>query len=330
MGRNRKRMEFLLVLSSFVVLSGCMSSDNIQEDSPALPPPSAVPTRTHTPAVTPPTPTAIPPTKTQAPEVVLDEFAFPYDVQYVLDLWKELNVPNKDRYFTYHLVNRVNREIPYEDRCGYHPGDLIIPLGSTTPYDNFNIDVMMPYSGKLVRQWTTEGGDDGFTFYLGKNGGEDIYLNIYHTNVSNLSGGQYLNQGEIFGSLTYTNNFGGWNETKVHLTLFNPAEDGGLDFLGDEIQIIDITSLALPITMQAMYQYNQSLLLTYQGDNWCNMTSNEKINILLEKYLPEAGFCIDGNIVTYCGSKEELNGLRFTQYKWRFDDRSIMLIPLFE
>jgi len=82
--------------------------------------------------------------------------------------------------------------------------------------------------------------------------------------------------------------------------------------------------------MQAVYQYDLKLLLTYQGDNWCNMTSAEKINILLEKYLPEAGFCVDGNIVTYCGPREEFLGLTFTQYKVKFDDRSIMLTPYIE
>jgi hypothetical protein len=256
----------------------------------------------------------------------LESFAFPYDVSQVLAVWDELRVPAKYRYFTYHLVNRTNREIPYADPCGYHPGDLIIPLGTSKPLDNFTIDVKLPYSGKLVKKWLTEGKDDGFTFFIGNSEGKNVYLNVYHTTKSSLSVGQIFKQEDFFGSLTYTKNYGGWDETKVHLTLFNPAADGGTDFLGSNITPLDITSYALPPTMKAMFENRIKLLITYQGDNWCNMKSSQKISSILDKYLPNAGFCVDGAKVSYCGKNNLFQGINFTQTT--YDERSVMLTPV--
>ena len=204
------------------------------------------------------------------------------------------------------------------------PWDLIAPLGITYPLNNFLIDVKLPYSGELTDKWITDGNDDGFTFSIGTNANEKVYLNVYHTQKSNLSLGQSITQGEIFGSLTHTLNFGGWNETKVHFTLFNPAPDGNTDFLGN-IHPLDITSFMLPPTMQAMFTNNINLLITYQGENYCNMTSTQKINAILATYLPNAGFCVDGTKVKYCGTNASFKGLSFTETT--YDERSIILVP---
>lgn len=266
------------------------------------------------------------PTETPTPDVNLESFVFPYDVSQVMVAWDDLRVPAKDRYFTYHLVNRTNREIPYSDPCSYHPGETIIPLGTTKPLENFTIDVKLPYSGKLIDKWVTDGKDDGFTFFIGNNEGKKVYLNVYHTTKSNISVGQIFKQGEYFGSLTYTKNYGGWNETKVHLTLFNPAPNGSTDFLGSNITPLDITSYALPPTMKAMSENHIKLLIIYEGENWCNMKSSQKISTILEKFLPNAGFCVDKAKVSYCGKNELFQGIAFTQAT--YDERSVMLTPV--
>ena len=68
-------------------------------------------------------PTATPsPTATPVPDVNLESFVFPYDVSQVMTVWGNLQVPAKYRYFTYYIINRSSRAIPYSDPCGYHPG----------------------------------------------------------------------------------------------------------------------------------------------------------------------------------------------------------------
>ena len=316
-------MKKILAIIFVILLGACKPINNSVH--------TELPFSTQTATLVLPTSTLLPtatqiPTSTPVPDVDLESFAFPYDVSQVTAVWEQLHFAAKYRYFTYHLVNRISRDIPYEDPCGYHPGDLIIPLGTTKPLDNFTIDVTLPYSGKLVDKWITQGGDDGFTFFIGNNHGKKVYLNIYHTTKSSLSVGQVFKQGDYFGSLTYTKDYGGWNETKVHLTLFNPAPNGSTDFLGSNITPLDITSYALPPTMQAMFVNHMKLLITYQGENWCNMTSAQKINAILGEYLPNAGFCVDGTKVSYCGKNDLFQGINFTQAT--YDERSVMFTPV--
>ena len=268
------------------------------------------------------------PTVTPLPEVDLESFVFPYSVPHVMEVWNQLNVPQQNRHITFKIVNRIDRSIPYENSCGYHPGDLIDMLESSIYYENFLIDAYLPYSGILVDSWITQGNDDGFTFFLGKNDDKKVYLNAYHTQLSHNSINQQFQQGDVFGSLTYTRDHCncGWYETKVHFTLFNPAPNGGLDFLRDVVNILDITRYALPPTMQAAYKYDLKLLITYEGPNYCDMSPQQKVDAILATYLPNAGYCIDGLEISYCGNNSGHNGERFEYYKWN-DARSIMLTP---
>ena len=142
-----------------------------------------VPTSTQTNTITPSTTPTSKPTLTPFPNVNLESFVFPYNVPQLMKVWDQLNISWQNRYITYHINNRSDRSIPYENSCGYHPGDLICMLGSNTYYDNFLIDVILPYSGTLVDSWKTQGNDDGFTFFMGMNDDKKVYLNVYHTQV---------------------------------------------------------------------------------------------------------------------------------------------------
>jgi hypothetical protein len=85
----------------------------------------------------------------------------------------------------------------------------------------------------------------------------------------------------------------------------------------------DIAPYAIPPTLRAGSIHSQPVVIVYEGVNYCNMTSREKIAAILDNYLPDAGFCIDGNLVTYCGDIPDFQGLAFTQQA--FDERSVIL-----
>jgi len=78
--------------------------------------------------------------------------------------------------------------------------------------------------------------------------------------------------------------------------------------------------------MQAAYKYDLKLLITYEGPNYCDMSPQQKVDAILATYLPNAGYCIDGLEISYCGNNSGHNGERFEYYKWN-DARSIMLTP---
>ena len=265
------------------------------------------------------------PTATPIPDVNLEFFVFPYDVSQVVSVWEQLNVPAQYKYFTYHITDRLDKSLSPDDPCGYHPGDAIIPIGSTKVLKDFVIDVKMPYAGKLKNSWIPGGGGEAFTFYIGQSGGKPAYLDMYHTTSSSFSRTEWIMQGEVFGFLSETMNYGGWNEAKVHFTLFNPSPSGGTD-LRQGATAIPLAPIALPSTLKAMYENNTKLLITYEGGNWCNMKSAEKISAILNEYLPNTGFCVDGAKVSYCGKNDLFQGIIFTQVK--YDERSVMLTPV--
>jgi hypothetical protein len=78
--------------------------------------------------------------------------------------------------------------------------------------------------------------------------------------------------------------------------------------------------------MQAAYQNDLRLLIVYEGPNSCDMNAQQKIDAILSTYLPNAGFCIEGQRISYCGKNTNYNGLVFTYTRWN-DSRSIMLRP---
>ena len=78
--------------------------------------------------------------------------------------------------------------------------------------------------------------------------------------------------------------------------------------------------------MQAAYNYDLKVMITYEGPNYCDMTPRQKFDAILMTYLPNAGFCVDGLNVSYCGINSELSGENFTYTLWN-DSRSIMLTP---
>jgi hypothetical protein len=265
------------------------------------------------------------PTTTPIPDVNLESFVFPYDVPQVVAVWKQSNLPSQYRYFTYHITDRLDKSLNPDDPCGYHPGDAIIPIGSTKALSGFVIDVRMPYTAKLKNSWVPGGGGEAFTFFIGQSKGKSVYLDMYHTTSSSFSKTEWIMQGEVFGVLSQTMNYGGWNEAKVHFTLFNPSPSGGTD-LRQGATAIPLAPIALPPTLEQMFINNTKLLIIYQGDNWCNMKSAQKINTILEEYLPNAGFCVDGSKVSYCDKNDLFQGITFTQAK--YDERSVMLTPV--
>lgn len=169
-----KKLFFLLVVILFVLSACTAASRNI-------------PTPTGTTVSTLSQTATCAATATPIPEIDLDSFIFPYDVPQVMKIWDQIGLSNKFRYISYHIANRPDRTIPYEDSCGYHPGDQISMLHSTNFFEDFLIDVKMPYSGKLKTSWITEGDDDAFVFFVGSKDGEEVYLNSYHTTQSNIS-----------------------------------------------------------------------------------------------------------------------------------------------
>jgi hypothetical protein len=100
---------------------------------------------------------------------------------------------------------------------------------------------------------------------------------------------------------------------------------GGTD-LRQGATAIPLAPIGLPLTLEQMFIYNTKLLIPYQGDNWCNMKSAQKISTILEKYLPNAGFCVDKAKVYYCRKNELFQRITFTQ--GTYDERSVMLTPI--
>jgi hypothetical protein len=276
------------------------------------------PTATKTPTITlAPKPTNTKrPTSTPLPPVDLASFVFPFDVPQVVAAWDRF--PGAARYFTYHITHRPARDDP----CGYHPGDVIAAFGiSEQDVAGFNIDVRMPYAGRLARAWTPGGGGEAFTFELGQYKGRALMLDSYHTNRSRLSLGQVIRQGDVYAHLTTTFRYGGWRESKIHLTLFH-----GTDFMrAPTSDIVDLAPFALPAALQATHANLVDLVIIYEGAHWCRMSQEEKVQAILSVYLPGAGFCVDGARVRYCGTKEIYRGLLFTQTT--NDARSVILRP---
>jgi hypothetical protein len=87
---------------------------------------------------------------------------------------------------------------------------------------------------------------------------------------------------------------------------------------------IDLFPYAIGPTLRAMYDHNVQLLIRYEGANYCNMSSQQKALAILT-LLGDAGFCVEGSAVTYCGTSETFQGLAFRQYT--YDDRTVLLQP---
>ena len=66
--------------------------------------------------------------------------------------------------------------------------------------------------------------------------------------------------------------------------------------------------------------------ITYLGANYCYMTPKQEVDAILKTYLPNAGFCINGANITYCGNNLFFADPKFTQSTFD-DDRSVMLKP---
>jgi hypothetical protein len=335
----RKRTVWLIIaIVICAFLSACNGSIipaiiptltyTVESSSTPLPTVRNTPIPTETPEPT-KTPTTIPtytstpkPTKTPLPQVKLEAFVFPFDVPQVVGVWDDY--PGTFRYFTYHITHRPD----HNDPCGYHPGDVIAPLGIIgRDISEFNIDVKMPYSGKLVNKWSPHGGGEGFTFELGQLNGRTVNLDSYHTSSSDLSLNQQVQQGNVYAHLDTTFRYDGLRGASVHLTLLYTGRNGAVDFMrAATSDILDLAAYALPPTLRAMYENDTDLLIVYEGASWCEMTQQEKIQAILSGYLPNAGFCIDGSRVNYCGSQEAYQGLAFSQYV--YDARSVILQPV--
>jgi hypothetical protein len=276
------------------------------------------PEPTHTPI--PPMETATltaTPTATPRPQFDPSSFVFPYDLADVLA--QRANIPYTDQFFTYHITDRPDANDP----CGRHPGDILVPLGvNQQPAIAFDFPVVMPYDGKLERSWVTQvlgpnrGGDLGFTFYVGDMDGHRYYLDVYHTDTSQLEIGDFVPAGQVFAHQNRAKDNGLWVSV-VHLTLLVD----GTDFMST--QTADIAPFAIPPTLKVAHAIGENVVLRFEGPNYCNMDSPQKIAALLNDYLPNAGFCVEGNSVNYCGANPAFQGLAFTQQT--FDERSVIL-----
>jgi hypothetical protein len=193
---------------------------------------------------------------------------------------------------------------------------------SQQPTIAFDFPVYMPYDGELKRSWITEalgpnrGGDLGFTFYVGDKDSHQYYLGVYHTDISPLKIGDIVPAGQVFAHLNRAKDNGLW-ESKIHLTLLVD----GTDFMS--ANTADIAPYAIPPTLKAAHVHGENVVIRYEGPNYCNMTSPEKIEAILNDYLPNAGFCVDGSSVNYCGANSDFQGIAFTQQT--LDERSVIL-----
>jgi hypothetical protein len=246
-------------------------------------------------------------------------FIFPYDLADIIA--QRANFPDSDPFLTYHITDRPDSNDP----CGRHPGDVITALGVySQPTGEFEFTVALPYDGELVHRWITEsdgpnrGGDIGMTFYVGEMGGDQYYFDVYHTDVSDLAEGDIVQGGQVFALLNRPKDNGLW-ESKIHIA----GLKNGTDFMSTDT--IDISPYAIPPTLKAAHALSENVVLRYDGPNYCNMTTDQKIAVLLGPYLENAGFCVDGGAVNYCGDDPRFQGLSFTQET--FDERSIILIP---
>jgi len=309
-----KRIMFMSVAAGIVLLlASLLSLGSIGADWPAQ--------ATITPTAFSYLPLVV---KNPRPQFSPDSFVFPFDMAQVIAIRSQM--PGVEPYFIYHITDRPDSNDP----CGRHPGDCLIPLINVAgELDDFDIPVIMPYDGVLERSWVTDpvgehsGADLGFTFYVGDMGGHAYYLDVYHTDTSPLEIGDVVTAGQVFAHLNRAKfSFGPW-ESKIHITLLVD----GTDFMSTETA--DIAPFALPGTLKAAHLQGQSVAIVYEGPNFCNMTSPEKIARIVNDYLPNAGFCTDGALVTYCGSDPRFQGLSFTQRQLppHWDGRGIELVP---
>ncbi len=250
---------------------------------------------------------------------VPESFIFPYDLADIVD--QRAGISGADQFITYHITDRPD----IDDPCGRHPGDVLVALGVYPQRPSeFEFTVAMPYDGELVHRWITEsdgpdrGGDIGMTFYVGEMGGDQYYFDIYHTDVSDLVEGDIVQRGQVIALLNRPKYNTYWVSV-IHITgLVN-----GQDFMSTET--IDISPYAIPPTLKAAHAISETIEMIYEGPNYCNMNTDQMIAAMLDRYLPNAGFCVDGGAVNYCGDDPRFQGLSFTQET--FDERSIILIP---
>ena len=326
---------YLLCFATCYFLCSCASESRMPLPSPTLNPeitqeisnpPTSTTIHTQTPDPSPsptttdaPTATITPaPTATPVPQANLSSFVFPYDVPQILSLWEEY--PSIDRHIIYHITHRPE----LADPCGRHPGDIIIPITSGINLSGFSMDVLAPYSGELVKTWLDWRGEECLTLDIGYASNQKYHIDMYHTNTNTLARGGTIFGGNIIGALTNTYNNGGIEEAKVHLTLYAGSELS--DPLNENLApgAVDLFPYAIGPTLRAMYDANVQLLIRYEGANYCNMNSQQKIEAILT-LLVEAGFCVDGSTVTYCGSQDTFQGLSFRQSA--YDQRTILLRP---
>lgn len=244
---------------------------------------------------------------------------FPYDVSQVVKIWDDNSV--MARHFIYHITHRPDQNDP----CGRHPGDIIIPMTADSTLSGFGLNVIAPYSGTLVKNWKDWRGEECLTLDIGYASNIPYHFDVYHANTNTLGPGEFIQGGNFIGLLTNTYDNGGVEEAKVHFTLY--AGSGLSDPLREYLApgAVDLFPYAIGPTLRAMYDNNVQLLIRYEGANYCNMNSSQKIAAILDK-LADAGFGVDGSRLTYMGSLETYQGLIFTQST--LDERTVMLQPL--
>ena len=305
-----------LLLCQYLFLHAC-SVPTIQATttpSPTLTPtstltPTATPTETHTPTLT----NIATPTITLSPmptEIPLDlySFIFPLDVNEI-----KLEQPPGSTPIEFKIATRDK-----DDPCGGHAGDIVSPVGLlNSPWTAPNILVYSPYDAVVYDICPAGGGGLTVVLSLGRDeSGVEYFLDIAHIDKFYYDVGDEISNGQLIAEMDTWRIHGDYYEMQLHLGLAR-------DFSGfphpENYQII--AEILLPEMLSESKKFSTPVLFTYEGPNFCNMSSSEKINALFG-YLEKAGFSIMGNdILSGDGQREIL----FTWYQW--DYRSILISP---
>jgi hypothetical protein len=300
----KKTFQVLVGFVLLIAIFGCASNNATEVLATSNTPP---PTMTQT-----LTPTKIPrPTNSPTPTPVhIDFFDFmlPVDFTEILDERHPYSAP-----ITLHIAHRPDPNDP----CGGHPGDAL-ELALYTP-DNIsanekvNFDVFAPYSG-IVQNIYTEAGGGGavITFYLGENNSTPSYLDIIHIDNVFVEENQWVEQGDKIAELTTFREHGSLI-IQLHLAL---ARDRSA--FDHPENYLDITPFLIPTLLLEARRTMMDIVITYEGPNYCNMNSLEKINALTG-YVSRAGYVVEGNEIL------DPNGNIFHWTK--YDERSIKIKP---
>lgn len=282
---------------------------------PTKEPTAATSTYTPRPSET-PTPTSSPthtprPTHTPAPTEVpldLDSFYFPLDVNEI-----KLEQPYGSTPIEYKIATR-----PVDDPCGSHAGDGVSPAGlpQSAPVAP-NILVYSPYDATISNMYPAGGGGLTVVLKLGKDeSGVSYFLDIAHVDKFYFDVGDEISEGQLIAEMDTWRIHGGYYEMQLHLGM---AKDfSNFDHPENYQTLADIL---LPKLLTESSKHTEPVLFTYEGPNFCNMISYEKINALLH-YLETAGFTVTGNNIV---SDNKLGDLSFSWYQW--DNRSILISP---